>query len=54
MGFNGGSLRAQGAQGMYSLSQDRAGVTNNMNLTVNQNQGNWFSDITNWIRKQLS
>ncbi len=54
MGFNGGSLRTQGAQGMYSLSKDRAGVTNNMNLTVNQNQGNWFSDITNWIRKQLS
>ena len=54
MGFNGGSLRTQGAHGMYSLSKDRAGVTNNMNLTVNQNQGNWFSDITNWIRKQLS
>lgn len=29
-------------------------VTNNMNLTVNQNDGGWFGEITDWIRRQLS
>lgn len=36
-------------------NKSQKSVTNNMNLTVNQkDDGNWFSDITNWIRKQLS
>lgn len=29
-------------------------VTNNMNLTVNQQRTGWFGEITDWIRKSLS
>ena len=29
-------------------------VTNNMNLTVNQQRNGWFGEITDWIRKSLS
>ena len=29
-------------------------VTNNMNLTVNQQKSGWFGEITDWIRKSLS
>lgn len=29
-------------------------VTNNMNLTVNQQKNGWFGEITDWIRKSLS
>ena len=29
-------------------------VTNNMNLTVNQQRNGWFREITDWIRKSLS
>ena len=35
--------------------QYKNSVTNNMNLTVNQkDNGNWFGEITDWIRRQLS